>query len=116
MSFYEEFGDGKTTFVKVNEVARDESGRMAIAYIENGEFKIRLFKDFIKASRTKEEIEAEEISLNDLVGIDCSTMPNQEYSYPFISIVFIDKDKLFVSLFHNVSMTHYHFIYDCGVH
>ena len=56
MAFAEMFGDGKTTFVKVNEVTRHESGRMAIAYIDNGEFKIRVLKDFTKNGRSLEEI------------------------------------------------------------
>jgi hypothetical protein len=111
-AFAEYFGDGETSFIKANEVVRHECGSLAIAYIDNGVFKIRVYEDFNKTERTQEEIDSTEINVNDLLKIDNSTQPNQEYSYPFISIVFIEESTIFVNLFHNQTKTHYHFIYD----
>ena len=31
---------------------------------------------------------------------------------PFITVCFIDDDRLFINLFHNATKTHYHFIYN----
>ena len=39
-------------------------------------------------------------------------MCNQSFPDPFITCCFITDDRLFVNLFHNGSMKHYHFIYD----
>lgn len=74
MAFAEMFGDGKTSFVKVNEVARHENGTMAIAYINNGVFKIRVFEDLDKhTERSQEEIDSTEINVNSLLKLDKST-------------------------------------------
>jgi len=62
--------------------------------------------------REIKDIEDEEFIVNKYLGIDESVNPNQEYHHPFITVVFIDSDKLYVCLFHNTTKTHYHFIYD----
>mmetsp|Transcript_2923 Transcript_2923/g.4511 ORF Transcript_2923/g.4511 Transcript_2923/m.4511 type:complete len:194 (-) Transcript_2923:3193-3774(-) len=36
----------------------------------------------------------------------------QTFPDPFITCTFISEDLVFVNLFHNASLTHYHFIYD----
>lgn len=76
MAFAEMFGDGKTSFIKANEVVRHESGTIAIAYINNGVFKIRVYQNFDRTERSQEEIDSEEINVNALLKIDKSTQPN----------------------------------------
>ena len=39
-------------------------------------------------------------------------MANNGSSNPFINILFLTDTKLFVNLFYNKKLTHYHFIYD----
>lgn len=39
-------------------------------------------------------------------------MCNNANPDPFINVVFINDDRIYVSLFHNFSLTHYHFLYD----
>jgi hypothetical protein len=38
-------------------------------------------------------------------------MPNQGNADPYICCVFLSDERVFVTLFHNKSLTHYHFIY-----
>lgn len=38
-------------------------------------------------------------------------MPNYDYPDPFINTVFINDEKLYVCLFHNHTLMHYHFFY-----
>lgn len=53
-----------------------------------------------------------EFNVNEALGIDSHTMPNPGFPDPYIVSTFIDDKRLFVALFHNSSLTHYHFIYD----
>jgi|DEB0MinimDraft_12_1074336.scaffolds.fasta_scaffold06711_2 hypothetical protein len=39
-------------------------------------------------------------------------MCNQSFPDPFITCTFINNDRVFVNLFQNYDMKHYHFIYD----
>ena len=39
-------------------------------------------------------------------------MPIQGFADPFIVASFIDDDHIFVALFYNYDLTHYHFIYE----
>lgn len=35
-----------------------------------------------------------------------------DFNNPFITCTFIDAETIFVNLFHNKTLTHYHFLYD----
>lgn len=53
------------------------------------------------------------MNVNDLIGIpDKSTMCHDMFFDPFITCCFIDQKKIFVNLFENYTLTHYHFFYD----
>lgn len=54
----------------------------------------------------------EEFDVNTALGIDDHTMVNSGFDDPFINIEFVTDDRLFVNLFHNETITHYHFLYD----
>ena len=56
------------------------------------------------------EIEANEININALLGINNYTMCNSIFPDPFITSCFISDDLVFVNLFYNATFTHYHFI------
>ena len=36
----------------------------------------------------------------------------EEFQHPFITACFVGETKIFVALFHNRSLTHYHFMWD----
>lgn len=76
---------------------------------DDGKFKLRTFG---KENRTEEEIQANEVSINELIDINDFTMPNEELSDPFINCCFISDEKIFVALYHGYSMTHYHFVWN----
>lgn len=57
------------------------------------------------------DIEADEVNVNELLGINNFTMCNQTSFDPFINVAFVDEDRLFVCLFQNIKLTHWHFIY-----
>jgi hypothetical protein len=51
--------------------------------------------------------------VNDLVGIKApNTMCHTLFYEPFMTCCFIDDKTIFVSLFENYSLTHYHFFFD----
>ena len=54
----------------------------------------------------------DEVDINAILGINDYTMPIQGFADPFITCSFITDDKLFVQLFYNADLTHYHLIYD----
>lgn len=78
-------------------------------FIDDGKFRLRVFG---KVERSEEEILREELDVNKVLGINDYTMPIQGFADPFSTCSFIDDDKIFVQLFYNYDLTHYHFIYD----
>lgn len=77
--------------------------------MDDGKFRLRTFG---KVNRTQKEIEKDEVEFNSYLGINDYTMPNADFPDPFITCCFIDLEKLFVNLFHNYTLTHYHFVWD----
>lgn len=54
-----------------------------------------------------------ELNFNDRLQLDNSSMPNQGFDDPYITATFCNNNLcIFVNLFHNSSLTHYHFIYE----
>lgn len=50
---------------------------------------------------------------SDLGYLDNSTMPIHNFPDPFIVCTFIHDDLIYVCLFHNKTLTHYHFFWNC---
>jgi hypothetical protein len=69
-------------------------------------------RNFAKEKRSDEEIADNEVNINELIGIDASTMPCEDLPDPFICCCFVGDTKIFVALFHGYTQTHYHFIWD----
>ena len=76
--------------------------------MDDGNFKIRVFGE---TNRTQSEIDQNELDINKELGLNNHTMPINDFPDPFISCVFIDDNLIFVNLFHNATLTHYHFFY-----
>ena len=79
-----------------------------MAYQDSGKFKIRTFG---LVTRSEDQILKEEFVINHRIGIDDKSEPNHGNYDPFIVMEFIEEDRLFVNLFHNKTLMHYHFIY-----
>ena len=52
------------------------------------------------------------MDLNKICGINNYTMCHASFPDPFANVTFINEDRVYVNLFHNHSLTHYHMIYD----
>ena len=110
ITFHEEIGNKPDDYIKCKEIEQTDDGcSFACVYFNDGVFFLRTFG---KGKRSQEEQDADEVNINDLLNLDNSTMPCQDLSDPFITCCFVGNDKVFVSLFHGGSMTHYHFIWD----
>lgn len=72
MTFEEMIGGKDEDYIKLKEVEQNSTGKKyAIVYNNDGLFKMRTFE---KVTRTKEEIEADEVCFNDLVNLNDYTM------------------------------------------
>jgi len=69
-------------------------------------------RTFSKERRSDDEIFADELNINELLGLNNYTMPCDDLPDPFINCCFVGDTKLFVSLFHGYTQTHYHFLWD----
>ena len=110
LTFREKFGGKANSYIKMQEIVQNDKGDFyAVAYFDYGRFRIRTFG---KETRESKTIREEEFDINSALGINKETIPNSGNSDPFINIDFIDDQSMFVSLFHNKSLTHWHFIYN----
>jgi hypothetical protein len=110
MTFTERFGgDPKLNYIKMDDVIENSSGLFALAYFDDGMFKIRTFGKHV---RDEEWIKREEYDVNKAIGINNHTLANNGNCNPYINIVFFTDSKILVNLFYNKTFTHYHFIYD----
>ena len=110
MTFEEKVGGKPDSYIKAKDVEQHPAGdQFALAYIDDGHFKLRTFG---QVTRTIEEIEEEELDINKELGLDNHTMPIQNFSEPFINCTWINDDLIFVNLFHNASLKHHHFFYN----
>ena len=110
LTFEEKIGGASTDYIKLKEIEQNSAGnRFGAAYNNDGNFRVRTFG---VVNRTEDEIKANELDVNALVGIDNWTMAIQGFPDPYINLVFVTDDIVFVCLFHNYTCTHYHFNYD----
>ena len=107
MTFEEKIAGG---YIKLKEVEQNSNGsKFAIVYNDDGVFYLRTFG---KTNRTDQEIKEDELNINELLGLDNHTMCIQTFPDPFITCCFLSGTNIYINLFHNASLTHYHFIYD----
>ena len=94
----------------MKDVEQDSDGtKYAIAYIDDGFFKLRVFD---KQPRTEEQALEKELDVNKALGLNNHTMPIDGFGDPFIVCTFVTCDILFVNLFHNGDLKHHHFFYN----
>ena len=110
MTFEERIGGGPDQYIKLKEVQQNSKGsEFAIVYFDDGKFFLR---NFGKVTRTKEEIAENEVDINKVLGINDYTMVNECFPEPYVSCCFVTDDKVFVDVFYNFKLTHYHFVWD----
>lgn len=79
-----------------------------MVYFDDGKFRLRTFD---RSTRTKEQIDSNDVNINDILGIDNFTMVVQQFPDPFITCCFCDDDTLYVNLKYR-DTDHYHFLWD----
>ena len=110
MTFEEKIGGKPESYIKLKDVEQNAIGsKFAITYFDDGKWRLRVFG---KESRSEEEIARDELDINELIGLDDWTMAIEIFPEPYIACTFIDDDRIFVNLFYNPTLTHYHFIYN----
>lgn len=72
-------------------------------------------RTFGKENRSYQEIKENQVDINALLGLNNHTMCIQTFPDPFITCCFVSDTKIFINLFHNATLTHYHFLYDIEV-
>jgi hypothetical protein len=106
----ERYGGTENSYIKMKDVEQNSTGdKYAIAYIDDGNFKLRVFD---KEPRTEEQALEKELDVNKALGINNHTMPIDGFGDPFITCTFVTGTILFVNLFHNGDLKHHHFFYD----
>ena len=94
----------------MKDVEQNSAGnKYAIAYIDDGKFKLRVFD---KEPRTEEEAVSKELDVNKVMGLNDHTMPIDGFGDPYITCTFVTCTILFVNLFHNGDLKHVHFFYN----
>jgi hypothetical protein len=81
----------------------------ACAYLDDGHFFLRTFGS---KTRTRKEIEENELDINSELGLNNHTMPINNFPDPFITCTFVNDEIIFVNLFHNATKIHYHFFFN----
>lgn len=103
-------GGEPDSYIKLKEVMQNKEGtQFAIAYLDDGNFKLRTFG---QVTRTKEAIHMDELDINKQIGINNYTMPINNFPDPYITTCFVNDDLLFVNLFYNATLTHHHFFWN----
>lgn len=110
MTFEEKVGGEDNDYIKLKEVEQNARGdKFAIVYFNDGNFRLRTFD---KTTRSSDQIMSEELDINELLGINNYTMAISGFPDPYVTCCFIDDERIFVNLFYNFDLTHYHFIYN----
>ena len=87
---FEECIGGKDSYIKLKEIEQNSAGKeFGIIYNDDGVWFMRTFG---KESRTQRQIDENEININDLIGIDDSTMCNEMFPDPFGNICWVNDD------------------------
>ena len=94
----------------MREVEQNSKGdKYAFIYNNDGRWYVRTHT---KQTRTAEEIKANELDVNALLGLNNHTMCTHIFPDPFGNCSFVTDTKLYICVFHNATLTHYHFLYD----
>ena len=93
-------------YIKMKDVEQSLDAKSFVAaYNDDGVFKLRYFSRGYMFEET-------DLNLNDLLGIDSYTMVVDNLPDPFITCCFVSNHVVFVNLFYNYSLRHFHFLYN----
>ena len=94
----------------MKDIAQNAAGdKFACPYFDDGRFKLRVCGE---KQRPQAEALKADLDFNRELNLNNHTMVNEDFFDPYMNAVFTKKDCLFISLFHNGDMTHYHLLWD----
>ena len=92
------------TYIKMNQIEQNSDGTIyAIAYQDNGWFGVKIINN--------RGTELDKIDINKFLDIDDLSKPITGFWEPLICACFIDKDDLFIAVYHRLNRKQYHFTY-----
>jgi hypothetical protein len=94
----------KGFYVKAKSINQTDDGQLFnCPYFDDGNFWLLLFN-------TEKTIE--KIDISEMLKIDRRSRPNVGFPDPLINACFIGEDRVFINLFHNRDLNHWHLIYN----
>jgi hypothetical protein len=54
----------------------------------------------------------DDFNINEAIGIDDKTRPNDNFPDPFVNACFVAEDKIFINVFHSKNLSMHHFLYN----
>jgi hypothetical protein len=94
----------------MKEVSQNAAGnKFACPYFDDGRFKLRVCGE---KQRPHAEALKADVDFNRELNLNNHTMVNEDFFDPYMNAVFIGEEQLYVCLFHNGEMCHYHFLWD----
>lgn len=98
-------------YIKAKEISQNKEGSIFVCpYLNDGVFHLLVFD---------QEKELYDFEINQAIGIDNLTRPNDNFPDPMISVCFVEDDKksdIFVNLYHTPTHTMWYFLYSYETH
>lgn len=91
-------------YIKAKEIIQNKDGSIFLCpYLNNGVFMLLIF-DHEKVLL--------DYNINEAIGLDDKTRPNDNFPDPFVNACFVDDgDKIFINCFHSRELMLHHFIF-----
>ena len=106
----EKIGGRSSQYIRMKDVEQNLRGdKFACIYNDNGKWFIRTFG---KVSRTDKQINDNELNVSSILKLNNHMMCTHTLPDPFGNCCFITDTQLYICVFHNWTLTHYHFVYD----
>ena len=101
---YESQHEIRGYYVKARSIVQNDSGNLfACPYYDHGFFYVMIFN-------LKETIQ--QLNVSEILGLDGRCKPLLGFSDPMINATFLSGSCIFINVFHNKDLNHFHFIYD----
>lgn len=99
-------------YIKCKEIEQNVTGKKyVVAYNDDGKF---YFRTFGQEQQDDWNMGPTAVCVNDILKLNDHTMCNESFPDPYMNVIFADDDNddlLYVCLFHNATLTHYHFFW-----
>lgn len=88
----------------MNKIVQNSSGSIfCVPYLKDGVFHLKIF------SATHE---LSDYCINDAIGLDNQTRPNDNFPHPMMDACFIENNDIFINVFHSRQLKMYNMVYN----